>query len=140
MYKFSRHSKEQLGTVHALLKLALKISIKFVDFKVLEGFRDERRQNELYEDGKSNVRWPDSKHNESPSMAVDIAPYPVDWSDTERFYYVAGFIMGVGSMLLRVLRLRDRYAFRYGGDWDRDGDISDQSFNDLGHIELVRLD
>jgi len=25
-----------------------------------------------------------------PSDAVDVAPYPIDWNDKERFYYFAG--------------------------------------------------
>ena len=26
---------------------------------------------------------------------------------------------------------------RWGGDWDSDGDLDDQTFMDLGHFELV---
>lgn len=45
----------------------------------MEGHRDEDRQNKLFEEGKTKVKWPDSKHNTSPSKASDSAPYPLDW-------------------------------------------------------------
>ena len=69
-------------------------------------------------------------HTTCLSEAVDIAPYPINWKDTEKFYYVAGIVMGVAGML--------GIELRWGGDWDRDDDLHDQTFMDLGHFELVR--
>jgi peptidoglycan L-alanyl-D-glutamate endopeptidase CwlK len=60
-------------------------AIKKTDFSVICGFRGEKEQNEAYASGNSKLKWPQSKHNKTPSEAVDIVPYPVDWNDIKRF-------------------------------------------------------
>ena len=39
-------------------------------------------------EGRSKLSWLESKHNCEPSRAVDIAPYPIDWDDRERFSHL----------------------------------------------------
>ena len=57
-------------------------------------------------------------------------PYhPIDWNDRERFTYMGGMIRGIALKL--------GYPIRWGGDWDSDGDLKDNSFDDLVHIELT---
>lgn len=129
MPRFSRASIEALRTCDMRLQLVLNAAIKHIDFAILEGHRGKAEQDEAYRTGKSKVRFPLGKHNKFPSLAVDIAPYPIDWADTERFVYFAGFIMGVASQL--GVRLR------YGGDWDGDTQMKDERFRDYGHFELV---
>ena len=86
----------------------------------------------MYEQRLSKLKWPDSKHNSFPSCAVDVAPYRagrgVVWDlDTCRAF--GGFVIGLATaMNMRI---------RWGGDWDMDGDLADQTFNDLVHFELV---
>lgn len=89
----------------------------------------ESEQNKYFEQGKTKVQWPDSKHNKKPSWALDAAPTPIDWEDRERFYYFAGVVMAVAKLL--------KIEIRWGGDWDRDGNFKDQSFDDLVHFEMV---
>jgi hypothetical protein len=55
------------------------------DITVLCGFRGEDDQNDAFRRGTSDLRWPKSKHNQRPSRAVDLAPYPIDWHDIPRF-------------------------------------------------------
>lgn len=129
MPNFSSSSKEKLETCHPSLQLVLKEAIKHIDFTVVEGYRDELRQNELFRTGFSRLRYPESMHNKNPSMAVDIAPYPIDWEHSESFCHLAGFIQG--------LALQYNVRIRWGGDWDMDGSMRDQTFMDLGHLELV---
>lgn len=50
------------------------------DVIVLCGFRGEQEQNEAFEKKTSKLKWPNSKHNSLPSNAVDMAPFPLDWS------------------------------------------------------------
>ena len=69
------------------------------DCSIIEGFRDEQRQNEAYSIGKSKAKWPQSKHNQRPSRAVDCIPYPCDWNDLERFHELGGVVQGVAHML-----------------------------------------
>ncbi len=129
MPTFSAKSRDILQTVHPDLALICNEVIQAYDFTVLEGHRSNERQAELLRLGKSTLGPGESKHNSNPSRAVDIAPYPVDWSDRERFYLLAGFMFQAAVQF--------DVAIRWGGDWSRDWDHSDQSFDDLPHFELV---
>lgn len=70
------------------------------DVSVLCGFRDKKEQDEAFKNKASKLQWPKSKHNVLPSMAVDLAPYPIDWGDMKRFealrYYAQGVAAGLG--------------------------------------------
>lgn len=130
MAEFGKISLARLHTCDYRLQDICKEAIKIIDFSVLEGHRPENRQNALFHENKTKVMWPDSKHNDFPSLAVDIAPYPIDWEDKERFYYLAGVMKGIA--------LGKGISLRWGGDWDSDNDFSDQTFDDLVHFELVQ--
>lgn len=99
------------------------------DITIIHGHRGKKVQNEAFENGFSRKRWPESKHNRNPSEAVDIAPWPVDWDDMPRWYYMAGIVMATAR--------RMGIPIRWGGDWDGDGDLNDNSLLDLGHFELI---
>ncbi len=128
-YSFSPSSRERLSECHPTLIAVLNRAIKLKDFTVLEGHRREERQNVMFRTGKSKLKWPNSKHNQSPSLAVDIAPYPIDWNDFREFDYLAGLVIGIGHQM--------GVEIRWGGDWNRNGALSDNRFNDLPHFELV---
>jgi len=129
MPKFGFRSRSHLETCsHRLQRVFERVIVDF-DCSVLCGTRNEADQNAAFEEGRSNLLFPNSKHNSSPSSAVDVAPWPIDWSDIPRFRYFAGFVMGIASSM--------GVELRWGGDWDRDTDLRDQNFNDLVHFELV---
>ena len=129
MPRFSPRSLERLNTCDPrLIELLTSVVVDF-DCTILGGHRGESEQNRLYDEAKSKVRWPDSKHNASPSLAVDVAPYPIDWQDRERFIYFGGYVKGVAATL--------DIPIRWGGDWDGDNDLRDQTFMDLVHFELT---
>lgn len=133
MPKFSRRSKEILFTCVEDLQVVMNDVVLITDITILSGIRGEEEQNDLHRRGLSKLPFPNSRHNAIPpalSDAVDIAPYPINWRDTEKFYYVAGIVMGVAGML--------GISLRWGGDWDMDDDLHDQTFMDLGHFEIVR--
>jgi peptidoglycan L-alanyl-D-glutamate endopeptidase CwlK len=129
MPTFSTKSLKELESCHDNLQLLFREVVKHFDCTVLEGHRGKEAQDEAVRKGTSHVRWPNGKHNSEPSMAVDVAPYPIDWKDRERFYYFAGFVKGVAA--------RMGIAVRWGGDWDSDTQVKDQTFHDLPHFELV---
>ena len=133
MPTFSSESLTQLQTCDERLQDVLGLAIEMFDFKVLEGHRGQFAQDRAYSRGFSQVRWPKGKHNALPSKAVDLAPYPVDWTNSEaarqRFCYLAGFVMASAKSL--------GVALRWGGDWDGDQDTRDERFRDLGHFELI---
>lgn len=129
MPSFSFKSEQKLQTCDPRLIRLFDIVIKGFDCTILEGHRDEDRQNDMLHSGKSQLAWPGSKHNSSPSLAVDVAPYPIDWNDRERFHYFAGYVKGVAESI--------GVKIRWGGDWDGDWQVRDNVFDDLPHFELI---
>ena len=128
MAKFGKRSKERLATCDERLQKVFNEVIKYVDCSVLEGHRNEERQNKLFEEGKTKVKYPKGRHNSSPSRAVDVTPYPVDWDDRERQTLFAGFVLGIArSMDIKL---------RWGGDWDMDFEVMDNRFDDFPHFEI----
>lgn len=131
MPAFSQRSLSKLETCHEDLQKLFKEVVKHFDCTITEGRRDKASQDEYFRTGKSKVEWPNSKHNaEAPDMsrAVDVAPYPIDWKDKERFYYFAGVVQGIAMQM--------DISIRWGGDWDQDTQVHDQTFFDLPHFEL----
>lgn len=135
MPKFSHKSKNNLATTHRLLQHVFNEVIKHVDCSVLEGYRDEEKQNEAYEKGNSQVKFPHSKHNTYPSMAVDVVPYPIDWNDKPRLTYFAGIVIGIS----RVVLIGTGYELISGIDWDNDTNIREHNFLDYPHFELRKV-
>ena len=97
MPEFSVASLGHLASCDVRLHRLFNRVIRTVDCTCLEGHRGQARQEEMLRTGKSQADWPHSKHNSEPSLAVDVAPYPIDWSDRERFCLFAGFVLGVAS-------------------------------------------
>lgn len=136
MPRYSQKSKYELSTCHELLQRLFNEVIKHFDCTVLEGRRGKSRQNQMYDQGASQVKWPDSSHNRTPSDAVDVAPYYAerphirdDQKSLKRWYYFAGVVRGIASQL--------NIPVRWGGDWDGDTYVTDQKFHDLAHWELL---
>ena len=129
MPRFGKKSRERLSTCDKRLQDLFNEVIKTVDCSVLEGDRSEERQNKLQEEGKSKVRYPKGRHNAIPSLAVDVTPYPVDWSDRERFTLFAGYVLG----LARGMGI----TIRWGGDWNMNFKVKDNSFDDFPHFEII---
>ena len=130
MPRFGKKSKERLATCHPKLQKVFNEVIKFVDCSVLEGHRGKERQNQLFDEGKTKVLFPDGRHNSDPSRAVDVTPYPVNWKDRERQTLFAGFVIGVANQL--------GIKLRWGGDWDMDFQVMDNRFDDFPHFELQK--
>ena len=95
-----------------------------MDVTIIEGLRTKKRQEELVKQGASKTKF--SKHIEG--KAVDVAPYPIDWKDRDRFHYMGGMIRGIAQQL--------NIPVRWGGDWDGDGETKDNRFDDLVHVEI----
>ena len=126
---FSINSKVKLATCAPALQILFESVVGLIDCTIIEGHRNAVRQNKLVQHGKSQLKYPDSAHNRAPSCAVDVIAYPIDWVDRERQTLFAGYVLGVAQA--QGLQLR------WGGDWDRDFQVADNSFDDLVHFELV---
>jgi len=124
MYRFGKRSRERLKGVKPELVNVLNELIKIMDVTIIEGLRSQERQDELVAKAASKTKY--SKHIQG--RAVDLAPYPIDWKDRERFHYMGGMLRGIAQNM--------GVDVRWGGDWDSDGEIKDNHFDDLVHIEL----
>ena len=126
---FSRQSSDRLSTCHEDLIDLMTEVVKYYDIKIIEGHRSSTRQAELYAQGRDapgpKVTNCDgvihkSRHQSSPSIAVDVAPYPIDWDNAYRFHELAGWVqciaMGMGIEV------------SWGGHW--------RSIKDLPHWEV----
>ena len=129
MPSFSYKSLAKLATCDPLLQRVFREAIQNFDCTILEGHRDQARQNQMVAEGKSQVRWPDGKHNTVPSCAVDVTPYPIQWEDRERQTLFAGYVLATAKAM--------GISLRWGGDWDRDTEVRDNTFDDLVHFEIV---
>jgi len=124
MPKFGKRSKERLRGVDTRLVNVLNELVKIMDVTIIEGLRSKQRQEILLQEGKTKSKF--SKHIEG--KAVDLAPYPIDWEDRDRFHYMGGMIRGIAKQL--------NINVRWGGDWDSDGETKDNRFDDLVHVEI----
>jgi len=147
MPSFGILSANRLTTCHKHLQDLFNNIVIDYDCSVLEGHRSKERQLLLFSQNKSKVQ--SGKHNESPSLAIDIAPYingrvpwpktPAYWTDKEQraryikdlsqFYHFAGYVLSRAEIL--------NISIRWGGDWDMDHDLRDNKFDDLVHFELT---
>lgn len=164
MPHFGQQSTAVLDTLHPLLQKLMLDVVRHYDIKLLHGHRDQATQNQLFADGLSKLQWPDSRHNTHPSMAVDVAPWPIPqkwgelrddmtpnerdqaWKERVKFYEMRAVI----DYCWRDIQAFDEeistpytfrgyapdYKIRYGHDWDGDGDYRDQTFDDLVHVEI----
>jgi peptidoglycan L-alanyl-D-glutamate endopeptidase CwlK len=140
MFTFSERSLNNLKGVHpklvAVVHRALELST--IDFTVLEGVRSQERQNELWAQGRTKpgqvVTWIQSTGThgiqaDGYGHAVDLAPYPIDWNDFERFDQLATVMFAAAKELGVTLR--------WGGNWDMDDRIHERGESDSPHFELV---
>lgn len=150
MANFSEKSKEKLKTCDEDLQDLLNAVVENYDCIILEGHRSDEKQQELFKEGKTKVKF--SKHNCKPSRAVDVSPYPIpdNWGripygllqnkeDKEHLkraikelcemYRFNGYVKGVAD--------RMNIPTRSGADWDGDNELNDQKFDDIMHWELL---
>lgn len=135
MPSFSQISYQRLTECHHELQVLFNEVVKSFDCSIICGHRNQADQDKAIAEHKSKLSFPNSKHNLVPSMAVDVCPSPVDWKDHDRFYFFAGYVLGVSQKLFDEGKMT--HKVRWGGDWNGDKKTKDNSFNDLPHFELI---
>lgn len=122
MCKLSATSLLKLEKVHPDLQKIFKEAIKDtpIDFTITCGWRGEKEQNRAFEQGNSKLKFPQSKHNKMPAMAVDAVPFPKMWdaSDSE-WLLLSNHILSTAKKL--------GIKLTWGGSW---------KFVDKPHYEL----
>ncbi len=140
MNTFGTNSRNELDTAAPILQEIAFTVLAIKDHSVLKGHRNEVEQNAAYnaKPQRSKLKFPNGKHNELPSRAIDVQTWPVPQGDTkeqteqllrEDQLYLLGLYVGVAAQIGVILRS--------GADWDRDGEIADNGWDDLFHIEMV---
>jgi peptidoglycan L-alanyl-D-glutamate endopeptidase CwlK len=135
-YKYGRKSRKQLDTVTGNLQAVFErvLALGLIDITIVQGRRSKYLQTKYFNEGKSRVKWPNSKHNvknpDDLARAIDAAPYvngAASW-DPRHCIFLAGLVLAVAALM--------DVKVRWGGNWDMDGEpITDQDFQDLVHFE-----
>ena len=131
----SKSSSANLATCDVRLQIICKraLEVSKIDFGISCGYRSPEDQLKAFQSGKSKIDGINekSKHNYSPSLAVDIFGYVNGKADYS--IPVMSYLAGVMDAVSADLNI----PLRWGGNWDGDGIIiTDQSFDDLPHFEL----
>ena len=149
-FSFGASSTRELDTLKEPLERVLTRAIEIFDFSITEGSRTIETQIRNLRKGVSKTI--DSRHiprdeegeyvSEGLGEAADLVPFqagvnpwpqPADSPETRekklrRFYFMQGILYAVAAEVGTNVRM--------GVDWDGDLDFFDQTFDDLGHIEL----
>ena len=129
-----------------------------MDFSLTEGHRPPQKQFEYFKKGRVFVDgiWminkpkqiitnvdgtrKKGKHNYNPSLAVDFAVYvpgkPALTYDPVHLTYVAATLVMIAEYLYEQGIIENK--LRWGGNWDRDGDLADNKLYDRPHVELYK--
>lgn len=131
MPQFGTTSMARVHECHPLLQKVLEKAIQNgPDFTVIWGHRGQHDQERMFSEGTSKAHFGESPHNTVPSNAFDVAPWPIDWDNINRFRVLAGYILGVADAM--------GVPLRWGGDWDRDfSELDERGLRDFGHFELT---
>lgn len=151
-------SLKRLEGVHPdlvrVVKKAAELAMPINDFTVLEGVRSKEQCWINYGKGRTadmchakgvpakyaapaekKVTWLNdplnSKHCrqiDGYGHAVDLVPFPIDWSNLDRFDRMA-------TIVLEAAKLEGVHV-RYGGDWDGDGIRREKGESDSPHFEI----
>jgi peptidoglycan L-alanyl-D-glutamate endopeptidase CwlK len=146
-FAFGKRSKEEISTMHNDLQKVFNLAIKRtkVDFGITEGHRSVKRQQYLFQMGRSKIDGVTKlgKHNLKPAEAGDIYIYHPDLEtrrklayNREHLSYVAGVIDSCAEELFEAGEIS--HKIRWGANWDSDGIIAlDHNFDDYPHHELI---
>ena len=135
MPNFSAASLSKLATCHPELQILMHEVIKHRDCTIIEGHRGEAAQEAAYAAGNSKLHYPLGNHNASPSNAVDVLAYPIEWNNNPRNIEFAGFVLGVAKML--YVQGKMSHHIRWGGVWGTDASKPLAHFADLPHFEII---
>ena len=135
---YSSTSKAKLSSCHEDLQIRFTHVILEYDNTIVCGYRGKKEQDEAFDAGNSQVKYPYSKHNIIPSEAIDAAPYEsthIDWGKLQSAHF-AGYVMGIADRLYAEGIMK--HKIRPGSDWDMDDDVDDTTFWDACHFEIIK--
>lgn len=122
-YAFGARSIERLGTCHPLLITLFGRVIRRADLpcdlSILCGVRGRAEQDAAVRSGASKLRWPKSKHNRTPSHAVDAGCYVAGAVSWDRRWYdaVAPVVKAEWAAMVAEGLVPPGVTLEWGGDW-----------------------
>lgn len=128
MGKYSYKSYIELSSAHLDLQKIFKEVLELKNHSIIEGFRNEKKQNSYFEKGLSALKYPNSNHNQRPSLAVDAVPYPEGYMNIRALEDFALIVKSVAHILLK--RKEISHSIKWGGDWEE---------KDYAHWELKKI-
>ncbi len=117
----SARSKHNLSQCHPDIQRVFAKVAETEPIEVICGHRNKADQDRAYQERRSKLRWPKSRHNSSPSQAVDVCPRPIDWADVAAFKRLAAHVKEIAGLM--------GVPLDWGGDWD--------AFVDMPHWEMA---
>lgn len=133
MNEFDAGSKARLAKAHPLLQKLMNEAIKKASFTILDSQRGRKAQEEAYRKGYSKVRFGSSAHNWNPAIALDLAPLPLSWENSAK-NLDRWRVLQID--VIKPLAASLGIPIRQGIDWNRNGNLTDDGWDDLPHIEL----
>lgn len=131
MPNFSQRSLSRLSTCEKDLQTIMNEVIKVYDFTVIYGHRTPEEQFNLFQQGRKLVggKWVKvgstvtdkdgiknkSKHNSYPSKAVDISPWPIDWTNIAEFKKLGKIVLQTSDKLYKEGKIKNKV--KWGGNW-----------------------
>lgn len=90
-----------------------------IDFMILETTRSRAAQQRAYDTGHSHALPGQSAHDFLPSLAVDVAPLPINWNNLDAFRQLSVRVLQCASTL--------NIPITWGGTWH---------MRDMPHYEI----
>lgn len=117
----SASSQARLAKAHPVLRKLFAAVALETNIAVLDSQRGRVAQEKAFALGNSKAHFGQSAHNWSPSVAVDVVPYPIDWNNLQRFRDL--------NVVVRRVAAKQGVAdnITWGGSW---------KFQDMPHYEL----
>ena len=133
MNNWGANSIAQRATSDGRLNAIGDVVLQIKDHSVIKGHRNQIEQHAAFTSTpqRSKLDWPNGNHNSYPSKAQDVKAYPFpekEQEQREEQLYLLGLYKGVATVMDIPLRT--------GADWDRDGEILDNGFDDFFHVEI----
>lgn len=139
-FVFGDRSLNNLSQTHPkmqeLARKALEVSEQ--DFTIICGYRSKAEQEDCFARGTTKVHYPNSAHNQTDSAgkprscAIDVMPYPfTNWNDPAM---LDGW-RKINEAFVKASK-ETGIPFRWGGDFNRDGNKTTSDSWDKPHYEL----
>lgn len=111
-------SLDRLKECHPDIQRLIERVNQLYPIQVICGYRGKEDQDKAFAENKSKLKFPDSKHNKRPSLAVDIVPDPdqnpktIDWTDFDEWEVMCETVAQIADELNIKIRLGRDFKFK----------------------------